>query len=216
MFIGHFAIGLGAKKFVPQVNLGLLFIFCQLLDLIWPVLVLAGIESVHVDHTATVVTPFMFDHYPYSHSLLATVIYGLVLGVTAGYFFKSKKVGLVTMLVTSSHWILDFITHRPDMPILFEGEKVGLGLWNHLGLTVAIEVSMFVAGVLLFIKVGSLISKKQKLWFYGLCAFLLVSYAANIWGPKLPQDTPPSMIAGPALSMWILVIWGYLVDRRKA
>ncbi len=89
MFIGHFGVGLAAKKVAPEINLGVLFIFCQLLDLIWPVLVLVNIEHVSVDHAATVVTPLDFSHYPYSHSLIATLLYSLVAALITWPIFKS-------------------------------------------------------------------------------------------------------------------------------
>ncbi len=213
MFIGHFAVGLGAKKVAPELNLGFLFIACQLLDLIWPVLVLAGVEKVSVDHLATAVTPLNFEHYPYSHSLVMTVAYSLLAGIAAGLVFQSKRLGIVFGLVTSSHWILGFVTHRPDLPIWLEGQKVGLGLWNNISLSVSIELLIFATGIFLYLKSKSNFSRKRKMCFWALIAFLLVIYAGNVFGPKPPAETPSAMIAGPALAMWLIVLWGYLVDK---
>jgi hypothetical protein len=214
VFIGHFAIGLGAKKVVPQVNLGILFIACQLLDFVWPVLVLLGIERVSVDYTATAVTPLNFEHYPYSHSLLMTLVYCFCAGVFGGMALKSLRVGVVIGVVTASHWLLDFITHRPDLPLWLGGEKVGLGLWNHSALAVGVEVAIFSLGVFMYLKSKAHMSLTKKKWFYGLVVFLLVVYSGNIWGPKPPMEAPAAMIAGPALAMWLFVLWGYLVDKR--
>jgi membrane-bound metal-dependent hydrolase YbcI (DUF457 family) len=215
MFIGHFAVGLGAKKIAPELNLGILFIACQLLDLIWPVLVLMGIEKVSVDHLATVVTPLNFEYYPFSHSLVMTIVYSLLVGIVAGLFFKSKRLGFVLGLVTASHWVLDFVTHRPDMPIWFEGQKVGLGLWNSFTLAVSIELLIFAVGIFFYVKSKTSMSRKRKIWFWSLILFFLVIYAGNIFGPKPPADAPSAMIAGPALAMWLIVLWGYLVDKRN-
>jgi hypothetical protein len=214
MFIGHLAVGLGAKKYAPELNLGILFIACQLLDLIWPVLVLVGIEKVSVDPLATAVTPFNFEYYPYSHSLVMTLVYSISVGLSTGYVFKSTRIGLVLGFVTASHWILDFVTHRPDMPISFEGLKVGLGMWNSVGLTVVVEFLIFAVGSLLFVKTANLSTRKRKMWFWGLIIFLLLIYSGNILGPKPEINTPPAMIAGPALAMWLIVLWGFLVDRK--
>ncbi|MBC87063.1 MAG: hypothetical protein CL677_07765 [Bdellovibrionaceae bacterium] len=216
MFIGHFAVGLGAKKVAPEINLGIFFIACQLLDLIWPVLVLAGIEVVSVDHLATKLTPLNFEHYPYSHSLLMTIVYSLVAGFFVGWVLKSKKLGVIVGMVTSSHWILDFVTHRPDMPILLSGQKVGLGLWNNLFLAVSIELLIFSAGIYLYLKSKTNMSQSRKIGFWSLIIFLLVIYLANVFGPKPPLDAPSAMIAGPALAMWLIVLWGYLVDRKTS
>lgn len=214
MFIGHFAVGLGAKNMAPEINLGVLFIACQLLDLIWPVLVLAGIEVVSVDHLATKLTPLNFEHYPFSHSLLMTVVYSLLVSVLVGLIFKSKKVGITLGLVTFSHWILDFVTHRPDMPILLSGQKVGLGLWNNIFLAVSIELLIFSAGIFFYLRSKTQMSKKRKIGFWSLITFLLVIYFANVFGPKPPLNAPSAMIAGPALAMWLIVLWGYLVDKK--
>jgi len=73
MFFGHFVFGLVSKKMAPRVSLGTRVMACQLLDLVWTVLVLLGIERVVVYHSATVVAPLDFEHYPYSHSLLMTL-----------------------------------------------------------------------------------------------------------------------------------------------
>lgn len=214
MFIGHFAVALGAKKVAPELNLGILFIACQLLDLIWPVLVLVGLERVSVDHMATVVTPLNFEHYPYSHSLLTAVVYSLGLGGLTAFVLKSRRSGILFGSVVFSHWVLDFVTHRPDLPIWFAGPKVGLGLWNSTTLAVAVELSIFALSVWLYLQATPASNRKQKRWFWGLIAFFLVAYAGSVFGPKPPVDTPAAMIAGPALAMWIFVLWGYLVDRK--
>ena len=78
MFIGHYAVALGAKKFAPEVSLGVLFLACQLADLIWPNLLLLGVESVQIEPGNTVMTPLNFLHYPYSHSLVALVLWGAI------------------------------------------------------------------------------------------------------------------------------------------
>jgi hypothetical protein len=214
MFIGHFAAGYAAKKFAPKVSLGVAFMAGQLLDLIWPVLVLLGIEKVAVDHSATVVTPFDFQYYPFSHSLLMTTFYACVFGGVVAYLLKSKMSGIVMGLVVLSHWFFDFLTHRPDMPILLEGAKVGLGLWNSLPLTAIVELLLFAGGITLYLKSSPPKSRTKTIGFWALVAFLLVVYAGNLLGSKPPEGTSSVAIAGPALAMWLIVAWGYWVDRE--
>ena len=79
MFIGHFAVALAAKRAAPRASLGWLVVACQLPDLIWPVLLLAGIERARIEPGNTAFTPLAFDHYPWSHSLLLVVIWGAAL-----------------------------------------------------------------------------------------------------------------------------------------
>ncbi|MCB9061548.1 MAG: hypothetical protein H6622_08510 [Halobacteriovoraceae bacterium] len=213
MFIGHFAVGLGAKKLQPKINLAILFIACQFLDLIWPSLVLLGVEIVKVDHHATVVTPFDFIHYPYSHSLIMTAIYSIFFAIIVGWYMKDRLSGIISGTVVMSHWILDFITHRPDLPIGFSGEKYGLGLWNNLFFAFILESALFIASVLLYNSMKDF-SRNQKISFWIMVCLLYISYFANVFGPKPPVDLPASMIAGPALFMWIFVIWAYFIDRE--
>lgn len=216
MFIGHFAMGLAAKKADPKINLGFLFIGCQLLDLIWPVLVLAGIETVSVDYSATQVTPFNFSHYPYSHSLVATLIYSLIGALIFSKLFKSIKSGIVFGLIIASHWLLDFITHRPDLPLLNDSYKVGLSLWNSLTGTLVIEILLFIIGVALYLQAVAFNAKKKKIIFWSMIVFLLLMYFGNIAGPKPPIEAPSGLIAGPALAMWLIVLWGYFADKKTA
>jgi len=214
VFIGHFGVGLAAKKVAPEINLGILFIFCQLLDLIWPVLVLLNIEQVSVDHAATAVTPLNFSYYPFSHSLVATLTYSLLAGLLSWRIFKSSRIGVVSFFVVLSHWVLDVITHRPDLPIFIGELKYGFGLWNSLLSTFLVEVGIFAIGIALFIRSTKKPSRKQKVIFWSLISFLMIIYLGNVFGPKVPINTPPAAIAGPALAMWLIVLWGYFADRK--
>ncbi len=214
MFVGHFGVGLAAKKLAPEINLGFLFFACQLLDLIWPVLVLIGIERVTVDPGATQVTPLDFVHYPYSHSLFMTLVNSLV-GMTIGWrLSNSKRAGLVIGATIASHWLLDFVTHRADLPLFFGMNKFGLGLWNSVSGTLIVEIGIFIAGVFLYLQASPRNTRKEKIIFWSLIGFLFVVYLGNVFGPKVPLDTPSAAIAGPALAMWLIVLWAYFCDRN--
>ncbi len=213
MFVGHFAVSLAAKKAAPKVSLGTTFMAAQLLDLIWPVLVLADVERVRVDHAATAFTPLAFESYPWSHSLGMSVIWSLL----AFLFLKALKrshleAGVVAGLVLS-HWLLDYLTHRPDMPLWFGESKMGLGLWNSVPATLAVELALFGAGIWLYL--GATRRQTRRWGFWGLIGFLLLVYFANAFAPKPPLDTAPGAIAGPALALWLIVAWAYWVDRRS-
>src|SRR5687767_15573380 len=108
MFIGHFGLGFGAKRALPAVSLGTLFLAVQLADLLWPTLVLLGVEEFRVLPGATKVTPLDFVHYPYSHSLLTMVAWGAMLGT--GYVLLRRarvSTGVTLALLVVSHWVLD-------------------------------------------------------------------------------------------------------------
>ena len=150
MFIGHYALGLAAKRLAPRTSLGTLFVAPTLADLLWPVFLLLGWEG---GSQSGVTNPFLtltFDAYPISHSLLALIGWGalaaLLYRVRTGYGRGAIVVGLLVV----SHWVLDFVTHVPDMPLYPGGPKVGLGLWHSVPGTVIIEGLMFAAGVAIY------------------------------------------------------------------
>jgi membrane-bound metal-dependent hydrolase YbcI (DUF457 family) len=115
MFIGHFGLALGAKKAAPAASLGTLFAACQFADLLWPTLVLLGYERVEVLPGATRMTPLDFVSYPYSHSLVALVVWGTVFGAVYYAIRRTRIAPAVTIaLLVVSHWFLDYVVHRPD------------------------------------------------------------------------------------------------------
>jgi hypothetical protein len=214
MFIGHFAVGFGAKRFAPAASLGTLFLACQFADLLWPLLVIAGIEQVAVRPGATVVTPLEFISYPFSHSLMAGFVWGLLFAWAFVWLRRSRpSVGVVLAFVVVSHWVLDALSHGPDMPVLIGGSlRVGLGLWNSYVATVLVEGLLFVAGLAIYLRSTTAVDRTGSVALWALAAFLVIIYAANLAGPP-----PPSGMAAAwsALAMWLLVAWGYWIDRHR-
>lgn len=214
MFIGHFGLGFGAKRVAPAVSLGTLFLSAQLADLLWPTLVLLGVERVEVRPGATRVTPLDFVSYPYSHSLLALGLWA-ALAAALYWLLRRSRIGALAIAgLVVSHWVLDVISHGPDMPLGFGGgTKIGFGLWNSLPATVAVEGLLFAAGVALYARSTVPRDRLGDLALWSLVGFLAVVYAANLLGPPPPGATA---VAWAAEAMWILVAWGYWVDRHRA
>jgi hypothetical protein len=198
MFLGHYALGLAAKRASPGLSLGVLFLAAQLADILWPFLLALGLEQVRIDPGNTAFTPLDFVAYPYSHSLVLLVIWGLA----AGWLFARgdrRSVAIVTALVVS-HWVLDVITHRPDMPVYPGGPKAGLGLWNFVGATVAIELAMFAAGVWLYLGATRPRDAAGRWGFMLLISTLLGIYVGDALSPSWPRwaarSSPPG-VGGP-------------------
>ena len=214
MFIGHFAVGFGAKRVAPSVSLGTFFLACQLLDLVWPLLVLLGIEVVEIAPGITAVTPLDFTFYPYSHSLVASLLWAALLA--AAYWLLSRptlRAPATLAAVVFSHWLLDVVSHRPDMPITLSGEsKIGLGLWHSVPATLVVEGALFASGVYLYVRSTQARNRTGSYAFWALIAFLLVVYAANFFSSPPPGG---EAVAGAALAMWLLVAWGYWVDNNR-
>lgn len=213
MFIGHFAIGFGIRRTDQIISLGTAFIAVQFLDLLWPVLVITGIERVEVDVGNTAFTPLNFTHYPYSHSLLAALFWSIVFGAVCYFIYRRSRTAFIAGTLVFSHWILDLITHTNDLPLTPWSEmKVGLGLWNSIAGTMMVEMGLFLTGVYIYFKNTVAINRKGNLLLFGLIAFLLITYFANILGPPPPSGREVAMVA---LSMWLLVGWGYWIDRNR-
>jgi hypothetical protein len=215
MFIGHFAMGFGAKRFAPQVSLGVLFLACQLADLVWPNLVLLGIEKFSIEPGVTVLTPLDFQHYPYSHSLLALLVWAALFAVLyTALRHAGKRAAIVISLLVLSHWLLDVVSHRPDMPVtLSDAHRIGLGLWNHPVLAIGVEVLLFAVGVWWYTTSTRALNRKGSIGLWALVIFLLLVYTANLLGPP-----PPSVkaVAWSAEAIWLLVAWGFWVDHNRA
>ncbi len=214
MFIGHYAVAFAAKRAAPQTSLGTLFLGAQLVDLLWPVLMLLGLEHARIDPGNTAVTPLDFYDYPISHSLLAVLIWSVVVG--GAYFAGSrhKRGAWVLGLCVLSHWVLDFLTHRPDLPLGFgESAKVGLGLWNSPVGTILVEAGLFIAGVLLYLSTTRQEDRIGLYGFWALVVLLVAIYAVNIVGPP-PPDISVVAVAGNA--SWLFILWAYWVDKHRS
>ena len=214
MFIGHFALAFAARPVVPAVSLGTLFVAVQFADLLWPVLVLAGIERFEIHPGITAVTPLDFIHYPWSHSLATLVGMGLVLGIAWMLVRRGAwQPAMAIAALVASHWLLDVIAHRPDMPLAPGGEaRLGLGLWDSRVATLVVEGALFAACVGWYAARTRPRDAVGRWALMGLVAFLSLIYAGNLFGPP-----PPSVgaVAWSANAMWLLVAWGYWIDRHR-
>jgi hypothetical protein len=213
MFLGHVAVGLAAKRAVPRVSLTVLILAAQFADVIWPILVGLGIEQVAIEPGNTLVTPLHFISYPYSHSLLTMSLWAIAFAFVFGQSRGRRAVPIIAALVVS-HWLLDVITHRPDMPIFpGSGPKVGLGLWNSVAATMVVEFTMYAAGLWIYMtstrardRVGS--------WGFGvLAAFLVVVYLVNVFGPPPPSVT--AIWIGASVGAAVMTLWAWWVDRHR-
>lgn len=213
MFLGHFALGFGAKVVAPRVSLGALFLAAQFIDLLWPIFLLLGIERVRIEPGATVVTPLVFEHYPYSHSLLAVLGWAVLVGVLYLLLKRDRGGAVVMGALVLSHWLLDLMVHRPDLPLSPWGDAVsGLHLWSSLPLTLALEIPMFALGVWVYVRNTVALDGVGRWGLLGLVLFLLAVYTGNLFGPPPPST---QAIAWLGQLQWLLVLWGYWVDRHR-
>lgn len=213
MFLAHFGVGFGAKAAAPEVSLGSLFLAAQFIDLIWPTLLLFGIERVNIISDGMRNPPLDFVYYPYSHSLLAVI--GWAALVAAIYFIvRCGRSGAVVLgLAVISHWLLDLVVHYPDLP-LYPGNSplLGFSVWSSPVAAMAVELAIFAAGMWLYLRVTRAADATGKWALWSLVALLLLIQIANAFGPPPPSTTA---IAWVGQAQWLLVIWGYWVDRHR-
>jgi FtsH-binding integral membrane protein len=213
MFIGHFGVGFGAKTLDPKLSLGTLFIASQFIDLLWPTFILLNVEQVEIKPGITKVTPLDFINYPFSHSLIMVIGWGIVLGLLYYLIKKRQKGAVIICFLVLSHWLLDFIVHRPDLPLAPGiSTRVGLGLWNSVPGTILLEGLIFIAGVSLYLRKTKAKNKTGTYTFWVLTALLGIIYIANIFGPP-PPDIPS--IAWGGQLQWVFMLMAFWVDNNR-
>jgi hypothetical protein len=214
MFIGHFGTGLAAKKIDPKISLGTLFLAAQFIDLLWPIFLLLGLEKVQIEPGNTAFTPLNFISYPYSHSFFGALVWSILFAAVFFLFKKEIKSSLLLGALVMSHWVLDLITHKPDL-LLFPWNdfKVGFGLWNYVLVTILIEGLIFGIGSYLYLVTTKAENKKGSIGLWGLLIFLAVIYLMNVFGSPPPSE---NAIAVVGLFQWILIAWAYWIDKNRS
>jgi len=214
VFIGHFAVAFAAKKAAPKVSLGTLVLAAAFLDVVWPVLVLLGIERFRIVPGFTAMNPFDFTYYPWSHSLLMTVAWSLAFALA--YFAGSRdRSGAVWVgIAVGSHWLLDFVSHRPDMPLYpGGGEKLGLNLWRSIPATFAVEGLMFAAGIALYSRATKSRDRIGSIGWWAMVGLLLALYIPGPWSSPPPSENVVAVFGLIAIA--IFGPWAYWIDRHR-
>jgi membrane-bound metal-dependent hydrolase YbcI (DUF457 family) len=213
MFIGHFAVGFAAKRVAPRTNIALLLAAALFLDILWPIFVLVGWEQVRIDPGNTRYTPLNFVSYPWSHSLVMSMLWATLLALVYFLATRYRPGALMIWIAVVSHWILDWITHAQDMPIYPGGPRFGLALWNSIAGTMIVELLMFAIGVGLYMRVTR---ARDRIGRYALLAYvvlLLIAYVSDRF------SDPPSSIDAIAwlgvIASAVLVPWAWWFERHR-
>jgi LexA-binding, inner membrane-associated putative hydrolase len=213
VFIGHFAVGFASKKYAPRANLAALLAAALFLDVLWPIFVIAGWEQVRIDPGNTRFTPLDFVRYPWSHSLLMSMAWATAFALVFYASSRYRRGAVVIWIGVVSHWILDWISHRPDMPLYPGGPKLGLGLWNSIPGTMIVEVAMYAAGVYLYTHATRACDASGRYLLWAFVGLLGVLYLADRFSPA-----PPSVAAiawtGIAAAV-IFLPWSWWIDQHR-
>lgn len=215
MFVGHFGVAFAAKRVAPRASLPLLLAAGGFLDLLWPVLLLAGVEHVRIDPGNTAFTPLDFTSYPWSHSAVATLVWAALFGGAVLAVTRDRPSALATGALVASHWVLDLVSHRPDLPLWPEGPKAGLGLWGSVPATLLVEGAIFLGGVWIYLRATRPRSAAGRWVLAALVLVLAASYLADALAGTPPPSTEAIAwvnLGGMAITL-ALAAWA---DRRRA
>jgi len=213
MFAGHLAVALATKRATPRAPLAALVAAAFGLDLLWPVLLLAGVEQVRIVPGYTAFTPLVFESYPWSHSLSMALIWAIIAGRLSAMVLKNLTAGLFIGLAVASHWVLDYVTHVPDLPLWPGGPRYGLGLWNSIGMTLVVEGALFAAAIAIYLRATTARNATGTWAFWGLIGLTTVIWVSGPWAPP-----PPSVmaIAVAGLAMWLFPVWADWIERNRS
>ncbi|MGO4291084.1 hypothetical protein [Chitinophaga sp. RAB17] len=214
MFIGHFGLGMVTKKIAPQLSLGTLFMAVQFSDLIWPTLLLLGVEKVALHPELEGQRAIEFTSYPFTHSLVGAFILAVLFGAVYYGIKKNARNALILGAAVLSHWLLDLIVHFHDLP-LSPGSpvKVGFSLWSSVGGTLLVELILFISGIVFYLRSTTPLNAKARIIFWVNILLLLAVQLSNFWGP-VPENV--TALAWAAQFQWLFVILGYWADNNTA
>jgi membrane-bound metal-dependent hydrolase YbcI (DUF457 family) len=213
MFIGHFGVGFGLKRMAPRVSLALLIMATVWADILWTVFLLLGWEHARISVGETRWTPLELYDYPCSHSLLFMALWATALAIV----YRAYRADLAGMLAiwigVVSHWGLDWLTHRPDMPLYPNGPKYGLGLWNSIMGTLIVELVLFAVGVVLYVWSTRARDRVGRYAFWAYVSFLLLLYVGDRFSP--PPETIGEVAVTGLVATIVLVLWPWWFDRHR-
>ena len=218
MFIGHYAVGFGLKKVEPKLSLGTLVLGATLLDILFGIFMLTGVEHARIVPGASAAAPFEFYDYPISHSALGAVSWSFT-GFLVYWLWpgrdraQRKRPAAVFALAIFSHYVLDVISHTPDMPLLGSASpKLGLSLWDSLPATIAVEIALFIVGIVLYLRARRELRPAAK---YGLAALILIltaSFLGGSFGPPPPNMTVIGIMLTAGQAAYIA--FAYWIDKN--
>jgi hypothetical protein len=214
MFVGHLAVAFAAKRLQPKVALPWFVAGTLLVDLIWPLLLLAGVESVRIAPGAMPFTPLVFESYPWTHSLAMGIVWGLLFAGIAHLAGVAREALPLLALIVPSHWLLDLTTHAPDLP-LWPGRDggLGLGLWNSVAGTFAVEGALWIGAIALFLGVRKPRGATGQVALWGFVALATMFWAS---GPFSPPPADARSLAFAALGLWLFVPWAWWIERSSS
>ena len=216
MFVGHYSVAFAVKTERNKIPLWVLFVAVQLLDFLWAPFVLLGIEKVRFVPGITATNALDLYYMPYTHSLIGALFWSAVAFVIYKIGWRniaSNSAALLVGFAVFSHWLLDLIVHRPDLPIYDDTLKVGFGLWNYRGVEFVLEIAILLVGAVLYLKRNGAIARRMGIIIF--VAVLVLIQTSNIFLRRLPSSARAFAITALVFYTVFAVI-AFLLEKRRA
>ena len=213
MILGHYAAALAAKRLAPRVSLGTLILAAQLLDELWPIFLLLGLERVRIVPGLMAANPLDFVSYPITHSLLGSIGWGALFGAVYYGIRRDRRGSLVVALLVVSHWFLDLPMHRPDLQLVpWSASRVGFGAWRSIPLTIALEGLTLAVGLAVYSRTTRPRNRVGRWALAAMIALLVFIFVSGFAGGPPPSERALPLVT---LGVWLFVPWGYWIDRHR-
>jgi hypothetical protein len=190
MFIGHYGPAFAAKSVVHAVPLWVLFVAAQWVDFLWAGFVIAGIEKVRIVDNFIGVTPLDLYYMPFTHGLPSAILLSLAFGGIAALAFRDQRTAIVLAVaaVAFLHWLFDWVVHAPDLPLIFNEMKVGLGLWALPYVSVPLEIGLLFLGIWLYDRAAPSPRRSGTIALWGLGFAMAALQVQNSFFNEHPKD----------------------------
>jgi len=213
MFIGHYGPAFLVKRADRTIPLWVLFVAVQFLDVLWAPFVLLGIEKVRIVPGFTKASPLDLYYMPYTHGLLTTIGWSIVFGGAYQLIARpsTTRASILVGLAVFSHWVLDFLVHRPDLPLYDNSAKVGLGLWNIPTIELPLEALLLLGAMWWCYREN--LRRAIGTFVFGVLLVALQVY--SFFAPPPPTDKAMAATAFISYIVLAIVIW-WLQDRKPS
>lgn len=217
MFVGHYGVGFGGAAADRSIRLWVLFLAVQFLDVVWGILVLLGVEGVRIVPGITATNPLDLHYMPYSHSLVAAVLWSVAVGF-AYHFWRGRGTGFGSGAIVGgavfSHWLLDLVVHRPDLPLVGDRFKVGFALWDLPAVAFLLEIALLFAGLWLYLRATRREARTGAMGFVIFGTVMVGIQAIVFFGAPPPT---PEAAAGTGLAGYVLLaVAAWWLERGRA
>jgi len=203
MFVGHYGPSFAIKSLRPAISMWLLFIAVQLVDVAWAALILLGIEKVRIVPGITASNPLDLYYMPYTHSLVAAIIWSVAVAFLVRFLpgVTTRSAAVWIGIAVFSHWVLDLLVHRPDLPLYDDTMKIGLGLWNYPAIALALEAALLFGGMIMYLRVTIPINAIGRVGLPVLGVVMVAIQSYIFFGPP---PASPAAAAMTALASYVV------------